>query len=523
MNRMPFKKRPTLFLDSCPESGDESSFIPGDVEHPCSIKYVASDDDELICTQRSTPKITKSMSPYGDTCPPDISTSADPVVGSARTEGAITRTKNPNVVTNEAKPNKFSHPERIEIFDSPAKKPSKLRLKLKVKRSSSQQKRKSKHNEEETLAVFDKKIKAQDEGGEDWTRINNDKVINEQQQEHESQVLNRNDTNFVEKIIANETTSLVFNLCKNDNRKCNEIQMPIQATPNDNGIKRKKRRKIGKQPSQSEMSNVDPSSVGSSAQDQKLLASVSRTPPKLKKKNKKKTFQQQVLLHTTTSMKPFTLKTLAADLGTTDTVLNNLMLSLLDKNIVRKKEFGKKVKKELYWVDFEKATNELYGNNLPTITEIERTKVELNAVLQEEKSLLEILRGMESELSNEELTKHIECGERALDEIKVKLKSAKVRIEEKKMRPEVKDAYQHNERVRFAKLGQPKKHKSRNQLNIEINGMRGEWKCRKDKCNDFIENLADALEKGSKEVHKMLEVETDEMTGVRIPPKKITC
>jgi hypothetical protein len=49
--------------------------------------------------------------------------------------------------------------------------------------------------------------------------------------------------------------------------------------------------------------------------------------------------------------------------------------------------------------------------------------------------------------------------------------------------------------------------------------MRGEWKKRKDKCIDFVEQLADGMEKKVKDVVKLLELETDEMEGVKMPPK----
>ena len=52
-----------------------------------------------------------------------------------------------------------------------------------------------------------------------------------------------------------------------------------------------------------------------------------------------------------------------------------------------------------------------------------------------------------------------------------------------------------------------------------INDMRLQWKKRKEKCMDFVEQLADGMEKKVKDVVKLLELETDEMVGVTIPPK----
>jgi hypothetical protein len=49
--------------------------------------------------------------------------------------------------------------------------------------------------------------------------------------------------------------------------------------------------------------------------------------------------------------------------------------------------------------------------------------------------------------------------------------------------------------------------------------MRDEWKKRKDKCMDFIDQLADGMEKKPKDVVKLLDLETDEMEGVAMPAK----
>ena len=56
-------------------------------------------------------------------------------------------------------------------------------------------------------------------------------------------------------------------------------------------------------------------------------------------------------------------------------------------------------------------------------------------------------------------------------------------------------------------------------LKIRINVMRQEWRNRKEKCKDFIENLSDAMEKKPKQVNNILDVETDESVGVIMPKK----
>ena len=58
-------------------------------------------------------------------------------------------------------------------------------------------------------------------------------------------------------------------------------------------------------------------------------------------------------------------------------------------------------------------------------------------------------------------------------------------------------------------------------LKILINAMRDEWKSRKEKCMDFCDQLADGLEKKVKDVVKLLDLETDEIAKVTIPPKHV--
>jgi hypothetical protein len=51
--------------------------------------------------------------------------------------------------------------------------------------------------------------------------------------------------------------------------------------------------------------------------------------------------------------------------------------------------------------------------------------------------------------------------------------------------------------------------------------MREEWKSRKQRCLDFVEQLADGMEKKPKDVIKLLDIETDEMERVVMPPKRV--
>ena len=53
-----------------------------------------------------------------------------------------------------------------------------------------------------------------------------------------------------------------------------------------------------------------------------------------------------------------------------------------------------------------------------------------------------------------------------------------------------------------------------------IQAMRDEWQSRKRKCMDFVDQLADGIDKKPREIIKLLDIETDEMEGVTMPPKR---
>ena len=58
-------------------------------------------------------------------------------------------------------------------------------------------------------------------------------------------------------------------------------------------------------------------------------------------------------------------------------------------------------------------------------------------------------------------------------------------------------------------------------MKIRINSMRKSWIDTKRKCMDFVENLADGLDKKTKETLNIVGIETDENEGVAIPDLKL--
>lgn len=267
------------------------------------------------------------------------------------------------------------------------------------------------------------------------------------------------------------------------------------------GVKRKKR-KVATQHAAGETKSTTSSSENASTikvqADQPIKAQLK----KHTEKKKKNTFQSQVLSHVLTTMKPFTLKSLASELRTTDIALHHLMLSLIDKKCVRKKEVGSKRKKDLYWVDIGNATKELYGSGLINREETESATNILNECLSKESSIGKDIQGMTVEYSNGDLKSRLASEEELVVNFEKTLRETKERI-----------GATHSTKDGGQSL-------TLNQINIGINQARNEWKRRKEKCNDFIDNLADAMEKRPKDVNKLLDIETDEAMDVKIPPKR---
>jgi len=225
----------------------------------------------------------------------------------------------------------------------------------------------------------------------------------------------------------------------------------------------------------------------------------SKSPPIPPPKKKKQTYQDQVLAHLSKSMKPFTLKTLASDLRTTDVALHHLMLSLLDKQIIKKKEFGTKRKKELYYLNSDQIMKNC-TNTIANAEERKATKAQLRNYLTRESTLEHKVKQTLSELSNNALVNRIKEEENNMEQLRLRLDAVRGRSTNNNNKNNV---------------------KTLEQMKVRINTMRNEWRIRKEKCTDFLDNLADAMEKKTKDIAKVLEIETDQMVGVTMPPKHV--
>jgi predicted transcriptional regulator len=235
-------------------------------------------------------------------------------------------------------------------------------------------------------------------------------------------------------------------------------------------------------------------------------ASATKRAPPLKKP--KRTFQDEILLKMLLSCKPYTLKTLAHAVGSTEAAIHHVMLSLVDKGIVIKKEFsstksvGGGRTKDLYWANQTSSAKQVQALELPSREEMIAVKEEFASYRAKHSLYSRELQLIEQEPSNEQLNKQLLEMERAVSMAKTTLQETKDRIAASKQ-DTTSCGIQQNPLM----------------LKKRINHMRDEWKDRKTKCRDFVDQLADGLEKPIKAVVKLLELETDEMEGVTVPPK----
>ena len=247
-------------------------------------------------------------------------------------------------------------------------------------------------------------------------------------------------------------------------------------------------------------------------------------PPALKnkkKKRKKQTFEQTLVHLLFMSCKPYTVKTLAQQLNSNEASINFCLLSLADKGWILKKEFTNKNKtrtKELVWANHESKAKELYDSlQLASPREIQAAQTEVAELQRQDAKVLQELAMVSQEPSNEELNGQLQNHERLVKELEEQRRAMWQRIREASASTRAKQSAPFGKpKPQFSKKKQPTCPK---QWKRKINNMRGAWKKRKEKCMDFVEQLADGLEKKVKDVVKLLELETDEAVGAKLPPK----
>lgn len=214
------------------------------------------------------------------------------------------------------------------------------------------------------------------------------------------------------------------------------------------------------------------------------------------------------------SFKPFTLKSLAKELKTTDTILKYTMLSLTDKGIVVKKDFGKN--KELFWANQQEGriggTKEIRVIPPATADERQAKQREMLELQNQVAAIKSEMEMVQQQPSNSQLETKIQDAQAQLQEERSKLAEIMARIA--------------NRKSNLSRTGNSNKKaaskencNSPRRLKMRINALRNEWKTRKEKVIDFVDLMADGMEKKPKEIYKLLDIETDEDANVTMPPK----
>lgn len=235
-----------------------------------------------------------------------------------------------------------------------------------------------------------------------------------------------------------------------------------------------------------------------------------------KAKKKKKSFQDKLLHLMFMTCKPYTVKSLLQEMKEiSESAIEFCFLSLVDKGWVTKKEFASKSRtKELYWANQECKNKELMEilDMVPS-EQIHQAREELQRLKQQDAQITRELAIVMQEPSNLDLNSQVAQYEAQVKELERRLGETHDRIRG----PVQAKAAPPMGRPGFGKKA-PKPLSSKS-LKKKINDMRLHWKKRKEKCSDFIDCLADGMEKKPKEVIKLLDLETDEMVGVVMPPK----
>ncbi|KAL7536643.1 hypothetical protein ACHAXR_011038 [Thalassiosira sp. AJA248-18] len=305
----------------------------------------------------------------------------------------------------------------------------------------------------------------------------------------------------------------------------NATQPPTATKSNSNATK---------QPSQ-------PSSSSTTNKPKPSATATAAKEPPTKKKNKKRTFGDQILYTMLTTCKPYTLKSLAKETNTTVEGLRHAMLSFLDKQIVICKEFPSKNStrepKKLYWAnplslsEIENGKNVASGGGgkgkkggggkgaivkelcklLSTTQEIEEARKSHGQLEQQHRSILAELNPLLAIPTMQELDDQLSAEEHKLQQVQKEIQAVKDRM--------ANTAAKASPAPRMSSGGgrfykpPPTKPQSPTTLKRKINHMLGEYKTRKRKCMDFVEELSDAMEKKVKDVvgDKVLMLDTDEL------------
>mmetsp|Transcript_2740 Transcript_2740/g.7323 ORF Transcript_2740/g.7323 Transcript_2740/m.7323 type:complete len:250 (+) Transcript_2740:443-1192(+) len=243
--------------------------------------------------------------------------------------------------------------------------------------------------------------------------------------------------------------------------------------------------------------------------------------------------------------RPYSAKDLIQLMGktTSEASVKFCLLSHIDKRWVIQKTFESKNRtKELYWANQDCKDPKLWARDslqLPSPDTIRAARIELAGLQQRQKSIERDIAVVEQTPSNAELSVRCNAAEEEVSALRTKLEAVRGRIATASSgstsappasrKPGIGSGSRfgihprsNNRGGGFRQPHPPKPSATPLQLKKRINAMRQEWITRKRKCMNFVDLLADGMEKKVKDVvHKVLELETDEAENARLPPRHV--
>jgi len=224
-----------------------------------------------------------------------------------------------------------------------------------------------------------------------------------------------------------------------DDLKVNKVTKKKQKTKEgaDKGDPTSKSKTATTAASKEEQPAKEGNKKKATSEDKRSTDNNEHRPAKKQKKAKKKmSFQDTVLRYMLSTCKPFSLKTLAKDLGngTTEQMLEHTFLTLIDKGLVLEKEFSSKSNrvKKLYWANQDAKLGKDVQVEFPSAEEIEQTKNEYSALQRHGASIRRELASVLEQPSNEDLTKQLANEEAEMQKLQQQLAEMKQRIEDAK-------------------------------------------------------------------------------------------
>jgi polyhydroxyalkanoate synthesis regulator phasin len=254
---------------------------------------------------------------------------------------------------------------------------------------------------------------------------------------------------------------------------------------------------------------------------------------------KKRSFHDQILYLMLTSCKPYTLKSLAIATNSTVETLKHAMLSFIDKGLVICKEFPSKKgndrdPKKLYWAnpmslsDVEAGSSSSSGDGsskagkkgnaiikelsklLSTSQEVHETKLERHHLECRYREVQDELKPLLAIPTMKQLDDDVTAVELELRQVQDEIEAVKNRMAANYSATSVTTSSSH--KIAAATKAKQQQHHDPNTLKRKINYMLSEYKTRKRKCMDFVNELSEAMEKKVTEVvsEKVLCLDTDE-------------